>query len=152
MLRKAQPHANPDWHFLLANMFDIDEGVVKWNMKSGGHCPLDMPSFSMREAKNFIDHNLAGANGKPFYVSHDYYGITSLFRSAQNKRWDNGLLYTKLKSLMQFPNGKINLNDTLFAWNQQFTGVKQDALGNYSLKDMLPVFENFYQQHFGGNE
>ena len=155
MLRRAQPRSNPDWHFLLANMFDIkDDGTLHFQLKSGGHCPLDMSSFEMGEAKNFLSHKLAGASERPFYQTQNYYGITSLFRpnlDIVDPDYDQRKLYAVLKDVMRFPTGKLDLNNTLFAWNVGFTKVKQEALETYSLADVLPVFEDFYQQHFGGN-
>lgn len=148
-LRKAQPKANPDWHFILANMMFLKKGNLTFMPLNGGHCPLEASNLTIEEIQNFLDHNHAGARKKPFWEDHSYGGVTSLFQDPDWRRMGT-TFYPLLKEAMSFPNGKIDLKETLFAWNEGFTGVKQEALNTYSLQENLPVFEEFYQQHFGG--
>jgi hypothetical protein len=54
------------------------------------------------------------------------------------------------KALDEAANNQVDISSTLFAWNNQFTNFNTGELKVYSLQEQLPVFEDFYDKHFGG--
>lgn len=154
LFRKRQPHVNPDWHFILANMIEMvtrpgHEVRFKWSPASSGHCPLRADSMSLQVAANFINHNLVGARNKNITQDRNYMGVQSLF-GDRNDREEN--LLTILKEKVKKPKEKVDLAGSLFAWNTRFAGITDDDVNLFSLQDNLPVFEAFYNQNFGGNK
>lgn len=155
LLRKRQPKGNPDWHFLLAQLLEpvVRRGnSVKFKVApvSTGHTPLNSSSFSMENAENFLKHEMPGKKKQPLTRDHSYYGVNDLFGPGIPYETKEKPLYQQLEAELKLPEDKLDIEDTNFAWNTQFSGLTEKDLSMYSLQDNLPVFEEFYNQHFGG--
>lgn len=151
LLRQRQPHINPDWHFILAQMlepFTRKGREVKFSVMplSTGHTPFNASTFSLGEARNFIAHKLTGLRKLSLIEGRSYAGVNDLFSAP-------GLpLYKEIEKKLIPPDDVVDIENTAFAWNLTFSGMKQKDLELYSLQANLPVFESLYNEYFGGNK
>ena len=147
---------NPDYHFLVAQILELmdDPGELyfTFNPAGTGHTPLMGQSLSMSVAENFLAHNLKGIREKSILVDHGYSGVTDLFGKDYGMQGREGSMAYTLREYLKANNKLMDVSGTLFAWNTAFNKFGKAELERYDAEAVLPQLEQFYNDHFGGDE